>query len=93
MGYIIVMLFGIFIGMAIAGYMFVTEINRKEKRINDLIQYNAEAEEANKELRYDNAELRNLINKVVYIMNRKDIIFVDKYDKIKELVCDYQSKN
>ena len=30
MEYIIITLFGIFVGMAIAGYMFVNEINRKE---------------------------------------------------------------
>lgn len=88
MEYIIMIIFGIFVGMATAAYMFIDEIDRKENRINNLIQDNVEVEEANKELRYDNAELRNLINKVVDIMNRKDIIFVDKYDKIKELLTD-----
>ncbi len=30
---IILVLFGIFIGMAIAGYMFINKINRKERKI------------------------------------------------------------
>lgn len=33
MEYIIVALFGTFIGVSVAGYMFITEINRKERKI------------------------------------------------------------
>lgn len=33
MEYIIITLFGIFIGISIAGYMFVNEINKKERKI------------------------------------------------------------
>ena len=33
MEYIILVLFGIFIGVSVAGYMFTTEINRKERKL------------------------------------------------------------
>ena len=33
MEYIIITMFGIFVGMATAGYMFVDEIDRKERKI------------------------------------------------------------
>ena len=33
MEYIIITLFGVFIGIAIAGYMFVDEINRRDRKI------------------------------------------------------------
>lgn len=86
MEYIIITLFGIFIGIAIAAYMFVDEINKKEKYIR---RY----KETSKDLRNENEEKSLFINKVVDIMNRKDINFVDKYDKIKELVDKLQSVN
>lgn len=35
MEYIITTLFGIFIGVAVAGYMFINEINKKERKIAD----------------------------------------------------------
>lgn len=48
----------------------------------------------NKELRFDNEELRELFNKI------KNLVEINNYNnekiilaKIKELVCDYQSKN
>lgn len=33
MEYIVIVLFGILVGMATAGYMFITEIDRKERKI------------------------------------------------------------
>ena len=33
MEYIIIVLFGIFVGIAVAGYMFVDEVDKKERRI------------------------------------------------------------
>jgi hypothetical protein len=48
----------------------------------------------NQELRFDNEELRELFNKI------KNLVEINNYNnekiilaKIKELVCDYQSKN
>lgn len=86
MEYIIITLFGIFVGIAISGYMFVDEVNKKEKYIRKY-------KETSKDLRNENEEKSLFINKVVDIMNRKDINFVDKYDKIKELVDKLQSVN
>ena len=33
MEYIIIVLFGIFVGIAVAGYMFVDEVDKKERKI------------------------------------------------------------
>ena len=60
-------------------------IDGQEKRIS---QY----KEENKALRYENEELPKLGRNVIEIINTKDTI-VNKYDKIKELVDDYQSNN
>ena len=60
-------------------------IDGQEKRI-------AQYKEENKALRYENEELPKLGRNVVEIINEKHSI-VDTYDKIKELVEDYQSDN
>lgn len=56
-------------------------------------------QEKNKELYEQGRELRNEVeglklfkDKITSIINSKDTI-VNKYDKINELVCDYQSIN
>lgn len=77
------------------------EITRREKLIemqrNEIHEYQKENEvlhQENKELRFDNEELRELFNKI------KNLVEINNYNnekiilaKIKELVCDYQSKN
>lgn len=77
------------------------EITQREKLIemqrNEIHEYQKENEvlhQENKELRFDNEELRELFNKI------KNLVEINNYNnekiilaKIKELVCDYQSKN
>lgn len=77
MEYIIIVLFGIFVGMATAGYMFTTEIDRKERKI------------ANQKAMINNRDILidvqcNKLQTIKTIMLSSDL-YINKIDKIKEL--------
>lgn len=87
MEYIIITLFGIFVGIALAGYMFTTEINKKEKAIS-----NQKAMIKNRDILIERQlnelnSLKRYKKDILSILNLKSTI-VDKYDKIKELFTD-----
>lgn len=77
------------------------QIENRDKLIDgqraEIHQWQKENEvlhQESKELRFDNEELRELFNKI------KNLVEINNYNnekiilaKIKELVCDYQSKN
>ena len=77
MEYIIITMFGIFVGMATAGYMFVDEIDRKERKIaNQKVMIN------NKDELIDyQCEKIQAIKSIV----KSDDLYIDKIDKIEEL--------
>ena len=80
MEYIITTLFGIFVGIAVAGYMFVNEINKKERKIA-----NQKAMIENRDVLIDKQcskliRIKNIIN--------SDDLYINKIDKIKELFTD-----
>lgn len=77
MEYIIIVLFGIFVGMATAGYMFTTEIDRKERKIA-----NQKAMINNRDILIDNQ--CNKLQSIKAIMQSNDL-YINKIDKIKEL--------
>lgn len=77
MEYIIIVLFGIFVGMATAGYMFVDEVEKKERRIaNQKVMIN------NKDELIDyQCEKIQAIKSIV----KSDDLYIGKIDKIEEL--------
>lgn len=77
MEYIIIALFGIFIGISVAGYMFTTEINRKERKIA-----NQKAMINNRDILID--DQCNKLQTIKTIMQSSDL-YINKIDKIKEL--------
>lgn len=77
MEYIIIVLFGIFVGIATAGYMFITEIDRKERKIA-----NQKAMINNRDILID--DQCNKLQTIKTIMQSSDL-YINKIDKIKEL--------
>lgn len=77
MEYIIIVLFGIFVGIAVAGYMFVDEINRKERRIA-----NQKAMIINRD-KFINDQCKKL--QILKAIIKSDDLYINKIDKIKEL--------
>lgn len=78
MEYIIVALFGIFIGVSVAGYMFATEINRKERKL------------ANQKAMINNRDIVindqcNKLQTIKTIMLSRDL-YINKIDKIKSIL-------
>lgn len=78
MEYIIIVLFGIFIGISVAGYMFTTEINRKERKI------------ANQKAMINNRDILindqcNKLQLIKAIMKSNDL-YINKIDKIKSIL-------
>lgn len=77
MEYIIIVLFGIFVGIAAAGYMFVDEVDKKERKI------------ANQKAMINNRD--NLIDyqckkiQIAKAIIKSDDLYINKIDKIKEL--------
>lgn len=67
-------------------------VEQRNKMIKELQEEAEVLIDTNSDLRYENEELKLFQNKVISIMTTKGTI-VDKYDKIKELVHDYQSTN
>ncbi|MGN1271456.1 MAG: hypothetical protein ACI4UX_05810 [Clostridia bacterium] len=78
MEYIIVALFGTFIGVSVAGYMFTTEINRKERKI------------ANQKAMINNRDI--LINdqcnklQLIKVIMKSNDLYINKIDKIKSIL-------
>lgn len=83
MEYIIIVLFGIFIGVAVTGYMFI-------ERIEELKNDKYELRQQNRELRYKLEEIEDIIR---YSDKNKESFAITVSKIKKELVCDYQSKN
>lgn len=78
MEYIIVTLFGVFVGISTAGYMFTTEINRKERKI------------ANQKAMINNRDIVindqcNKLQTIKTIMLSSDL-YINKIDKIKSIL-------
>ena len=92
-------LFGIFVGMATAGYMYVGECEKKENRITEYIEENkslrGELEDTRFDLSVANKEIKQkdeIVEKMQVVI--KDLaIKEDKLSKLNELVKHYQSIN
>ena len=89
---IICCLFGVFVGMAAAGYMCVKECARKERIIAEQKEENLQVCGENKELRAeledtqdDNTYLEKQLSKIEKIVNDYDIA-ENKVTKIKEVI-------
>ena len=85
-------LFGIFVGIATAGYMFIHPMAERDKII---LEYKEQLYEELKELRAeleDKEYLERQIKKISIITN-DFMTKEDKLNKIKELVKDYQDNN
>lgn len=67
-------------------------IENRDKLIMDMQEQANALYEENKDLRYENEELTEFRNKIIKTINNSGTI-VDKYDKINELISDYQSQN
>lgn len=79
------MLFGMCIGFLLGALVVNQYLKELEKKLT-------EQKDANEDLRNENLENKLFKDKVIRTMNAKDTI-VSKYDKIKELISDYQSQN
>ena len=77
MEYIIITMFGIFVGMATAGYMFVDEVDKKERKIA-----NQKAMINNRDTLID-YQCKKL--QTVKAIIKSDDLYINKIDKIKEL--------
>ena len=85
-------MFGIFVGMATAGYMCVRECEQKERIIEEQKEENLQVCNENKELRAeledtkeDNTYLEKQLSKIGKIVNDYDIA-ENKVTKIKEVI-------
>lgn len=84
MEYIIIVLFGIFVGMATAGYMFVDEIDRKERKIaSQTAMINIREKLIDDQCKK--------IQTIKAIMQSNDL-YINKIDKIKEVISSNQTK-
>ena len=92
-------LFGIFVGIATAGYMFIHPLAERDKTIAEykeqdeqLYQELQEARRENEDLKEDKEYLVKQLKKISNIAN-DFMTKEDKLNKIKELVKDYQDNN
>lgn len=92
-------LFGIFVGIATAGYMFIHPLAERDKTIAEykeqdeqLYQELQEARRENEDLKEDKKYLEKQLKKISNIAN-DFMTKEDKLNKIKELVKDYQDNN
>ncbi len=103
---IICCLFGVFVGMAVAGYMCVKECARKERIIAEQKEENLQVCSENKELRAEIEDIKFDLSVANRAIEQKDEIakrikvvvnsFMtqeDKLNRIRELADDYQSIN
>lgn len=77
MEYIIIVLFGIFVGIAAAGYMFVDEVDKKERKIA-----NQKAMIINRD-KFINDQCKKI--QIAKPIIKSDDLYINKIDKIKEL--------
>lgn len=77
MEYIIITMFGIFVGMATAGYMFVDEVDKKERKIA-----NQKAMIINRD-KFINDQCKKI--QIAKAIIKSDDLYINKIDKIKEL--------
>lgn len=85
MEYIIIVLLGAFTGLAVAGYMFVTEINKRDRKIA-----NQKAMIENRDILIDRQ--RNQLSKIKNAVNKKYYTLELLKDEIKSILSnDYQS--
>lgn len=92
-------LFGIFVGIAAAGYMFIHPLAERDKTIAEykeqdeqLYEELKEARAENEDLKEDKEYLEKQLKKISNIAN-DFMTKEDKLNKIKELVKDYQDNN
>ena len=92
-------LFGIFVGMAATGYMYVDECEKKEKRISEYEEENRTLREELEDTKFDlsvtNKEIEQkdgIVEKIKVIEN-DFMTKEDKLNKINELVKHYQNIN
>lgn len=92
-------LFGIFVGIATAGYMFIHPLAERDKTIAEykeqdeqLYEELKEARAENEDLKEDKKYLEKQLKKISNIAN-DFMTKEDKLNKIKELVKDYQDNN
>lgn len=92
-------LFGIFVGVATAGYMFIHPLADRDKKIAEykeqdeqLYEELKEARAENEDLKEDKEYLEKQLKKISNIAN-DFMTKEDKLNKIKELVKDYQDNN
>lgn len=81
MEYIIITMFGIFIGIAVAGYMFVTEINKRDRKI-----FNQKAMIENRDILIDRQ--CNQLSKIKNAVNKKYYTLELLKDEIKSILSD-----
>ena len=92
-------LFGIFVGIATAGYMFIHPLAERDKTIaeykeqdeqlyEELKELRAELEDTKEDKEYLEKQLKKISNIANDFMTKED-----KLNKIKELVKDYQDNN
>ena len=92
-------LFGIFVGMATAGYMYVSECEKKEKRILEYEEENKILREELEDTKFDLSVANKEIEQKDEIVKKMKIIIndfmtkEDKLNKINELVKHYQNIN
>ena len=85
-------LFGIFVGMATAGYMYVKECEKKEQQINEQKEINSDLRAENEDLNLEKIQLNSIILKIIKIVSSIDTP-VNKIEKIKELVDTHKTNN
>lgn len=92
-------LFGIFVGMVAAGYMYVSECEKKENRIAECTEENKLLREELDDVKFDLSVVNKEIEQKDEIVKKMKIIIndfmtkEDKLNKLKELADDYQSIN
>ena len=92
-------LFGIFVGMAATGYMYVDECEKKEKRISEYEEENRTLREELEDTKFALSVANKEIEQKDEIVEKMKIIIndfmtkEDKLSKLKELADDYQSIN
>ena len=79
------MMWGFCIGLVAGALLMNLAVEEVEKE-------KEKQKEVNKDLRYENKEQQEFINKVIRIMFYEKSIF-DRDKKIKELISEYQSEN
>ena len=83
MEYIIITMFGIFVGITTASYMFINELNKRGRKID-----NQKAMINNRDdlIDYQCKKLQGIKSIIV-----SEVLYINKIDKIMELVNDSQA--